>query len=1009
MRQVLAVRLAVLVAGVMGVAFASAATVSVKEFEVEPLTRYRLSFDAEAAQGPEARWQLQILNANGLLPYEGLFDADWQKISLGKRAYTHDFLTPRDGHLLKFETESEGENPQIEALKLEKIEDENLLLNGDFSAGPDNYSGWNTHFLAELTESDEGNPVLKCEASGYAVTDPIPVQAGATYRFTEGSSPGGRLLIYDRDLLRVGMLFEGGIPASPPEFVVPPEAAFIRLDYSDGRSARLPVISQVGIELVKEGPVEPEEKFAAYPGEIVLKPHSALSEVRAAREIQHWVREISGQEIPVLAEPSQDQNPKIFVGTGWAGENFAADLKVLDGSDGYALRKKGNDIYVFGARPSGTLFGAIRLLEDNSDLIFARPQSPFGAVYSKNPKLVFEQADTILRPTFLYRMGHGPVTEGFDDGIWQGRAGLNTSPRLYNNFRRREMGGAPAFESSFMSIIERVPEFEFAKTSVEHPEFYAMVNGKREIRPKGYICYTAPGIAEAMAEGLVSVVKEYESRGEKLEFLHARTRDGWLVCTCETCMAPILLPDGTKLEPKALTSEKDELFFSTRMVQMLNQVSAEFAKTYPDILLTVGAYIYASTPPAIPHDKLLTPMFCAYPSASLRVPILDGEGNDFSAGKEWENKFREYLKRTTAGRKISMFDYHYVGGFSTVADAAREDWLAMKKTGGAYQMHLDGMGSDEAKASGINPWDYDAPEKWIMSRLMWDPSLDPQKLREEYCQRAYQEAAPEMLEFYNLIRAAWSNPDIKAAVNCHTKAPELFNTFIVKPGNEKKLRGLLVKAEGKAKNPHSKMLIQWVLLAFEQQAASLQRVSIPFIPESTKEWDIPGSTFWLQALKFDGFKKVSTWNNFEGAPSEHPTFVSVMRDQDNLYVRFDAQKAGQSDRVEIVIQAKRHSIPYYFALDRKGKSYDMKNNAPWGGLAWTGKVQDEPDHYVAMFRIPFSSIETLDSSGSKFDLMAKFARLVSGKDGSEESSLLGFSITRTHYNNYWTKLTVEKD
>jgi len=1009
MPLIISICLAVLVTAFASLASASAAPVIVKEFEVEPLTRYRLSFDGEGAQASEARWQLRILTANGLLPYEGVFNEDWQKISAEKRTYQHEFWTPREGHLLKFETESQGENPQIAAIKLEKIEDENLVLNGNFAAGPDNYSGWNTHFLAKLTKSEDGTLIFQCEAPGYALTDPIPVQAGATYRFMENTTPGGRLLIYDRDLLRVGILFEGGIPAGTQEFVMPPEAAFIRLEYADGRVHRVPAISQAGIQLVKAGPIQPEEKFSAYPGEIVLKPNSALSEVRAAREIQHWVRKISGHEIPVLAEPSQDKHQRIFVGTGWAGENFAEDLKILEGSDGFAVRKKGNDIYVFGARPAGALFGAIRLLEDNSDLIFARPQSPLGTVYSKNPNLVFEHADTLLRPTFAFRMSHAPAAQSSDDGMWQGRVGLNTSPHLYNNFRSREMAGAASSESSFMSIIERVPGFEFAKTSVEHPEFYAMVNGNREIQPKGYICYTAPGIAEAIAKGLVTVVEEYEHRGEKLDFLGLRTRDGWLVCTCDSCMAPILLPDGTKLEPKAYSSEKDELFFSTRMVQMLNRVSAEFAKTYPERIVTAAAYIYGSTPPAIPHAKSLAPMFCAYPTASLRFPILDGDNNHNAVGKQWENKFREYLDRTTDGRKISMFDYHYTGGFSTVADSAREDWLAMAKTGGAYEIQLDGMPSDKATASGINPWDYDAPEKWIMSRLMWDPALDPQKLREEYCRRAYQEGAPEMIEFYNLIRAAWSNPEIKMGVNCHSKAPDLFETFIVKPGNEKKLRVLLVQAEGKAKNPQSKLLIQRVLVAFDQQTESMKRVLIPFITESTEEWDIPGSTFWLQALKFDGFKKVSTWNNSENAPAEHPTFVSVMRDKDNLYVRFDAQKAGKNDRVEIVLQAEKRATSYYFALDRQGKSYAMKNNAPWDQEAWSGKVQDESDHYITMFRIPFSTMDKLDMSEGKYDFMAKFVRLISGKDESEESSLLGFSITRTHFDNFWTKLTVEKD
>ena len=40
-----------------------------------------------------------------------------------------------------------------------------------------------------------------------------------------------------------------------------------------------------------------------------------------------------------------------------------------------------------------------------------------------------------------------------------------------------------------------------------------------------------------------------------------------------------------------------------------------------------------------------------------------------------------------------------------------------------------------------------------MSRLMWEPTLDPQELREYYIRRAYGRAAPEMLGFYNISNA----------------------------------------------------------------------------------------------------------------------------------------------------------------------------------------------------------------------------------------------------------------
>ena len=57
---------------------------TLKEFEVEPLTRYCLSFNAAEKVGDNATWELQIFNKEGLLPYEGVFAYNWQKIVLMK-------------------------------------------------------------------------------------------------------------------------------------------------------------------------------------------------------------------------------------------------------------------------------------------------------------------------------------------------------------------------------------------------------------------------------------------------------------------------------------------------------------------------------------------------------------------------------------------------------------------------------------------------------------------------------------------------------------------------------------------------------------------------------------------------------------------------------------------------------------------------------------------------------------------------------------------------------------
>jgi hypothetical protein len=290
---------------------------------------------------------------------------------------------------------------------------------------------------------------------------------------------------------------------------------------------------------------------------------------------------------------------------------------------------------------------------------------------------------------------------------------------------------------------------------------------------------------------------------------------------------------------------------------------------------------------------------------------------------------------------------------------------------------------------------------------MWEPALDPETLRADYIARAYGGAAPEMREFHTLIRNAWKDPGINFGVNCHTPGAEIFDALIVKTGHEPALRALLVEAEKKADNPNSRILIRRNLAAYDRFAQSLNRLSIPVVQDAGGEWNLADSPFWMPAPKLGGFKQVSTWDDFKQAPARRQTAVSIMRDEACLYFRFQASAAAGSDRVELVLTAERRAPRYYFALDSQGTRYEMKDFAPLESLDWAGEVKRDADGYTAMFRIPLSILKEVDVKKEDLQVHAKFSRLSREGLDREESSLNGSSISRTHYMNYWTPLSLK--
>ena len=122
-------------------------------------------------------------------------------------------------------------------------------------------------------------------------------------------------------------------------------------------------------------------------GEIILptrRSYAAAYDVivkRALDYCQNFLQNKYGltEEIPLLSKPSEQDNTKIFLGS----EHFAAvdkeqctaDLKILNGKAGCAIRARGKNIYIYGgnfnyAREArGIANGIYTLLENNTDEI----------------------------------------------------------------------------------------------------------------------------------------------------------------------------------------------------------------------------------------------------------------------------------------------------------------------------------------------------------------------------------------------------------------------------------------------------------------------------------------------------------------------------------------------------------------------------------------------------------------------------------------------------------------
>ena len=136
----------------------------------------------------------------------------------------------------------------------------------------------------------------------------------------------------------------------------------------------------------------------------------------AARELAENLKRITGAKFPVVCKPEGKLPVRIFLGPTFAKAHFADDLAALSSggsSDGFAVRVKDGDIYIFGARPAGTLYGVHAFIENNTDLIWAFPQPSDpedefdGTVFTERKNLDIVWADAREKPVFIERGWQG--------------------------------------------------------------------------------------------------------------------------------------------------------------------------------------------------------------------------------------------------------------------------------------------------------------------------------------------------------------------------------------------------------------------------------------------------------------------------------------------------------------------------------------------------------------------------------------------------------------------------
>jgi len=459
------------------------------------------------------------------------------------------------------------------------------------------------------------------------------------------------------------------------------------------------------------GPVIARDGASDYT--LVRPGDSSPSQVYAAEELQRYVKEMTGAELPMVTDDQPLPAKAILLGvtrhtTAVLGEQ--PDMSKL-GDDGFRLVTRPPHVCVIGSPVRGTLYGVHGLLETHGG---CRWYAKHHSVIPKLDSWTLPQLDDTQVPAFAMRE---PFGWGMFDGDFAARCRSNGNrPDLKEKHGGKIRFGGGLFVHTFYPLM---PPGEFF---AEHPEFYSELNGKRTAE-RAQLCLTNPDVVRIMTERVLERIR----KDPEAKLFSVSQNDWGGYCTCSKCRA----------------IDEREGSLSGTLINFVNQVAEAVEKEFPDVWIETLAYQYTRHPPkTLKPRRNVVPRLCTI-ECDFSKPL------DVSS-YEQNRKFVEDIKGWSAiTDKLYVWDYttnfgHYLGphpNFGALRGNAkffRDNHVVGLFEQGAYQ-------APHAEFAELRAW--------VLAKLLWNPDQEVEPLYADFFNGYYGPAAKPIRAYFDELQA----------------------------------------------------------------------------------------------------------------------------------------------------------------------------------------------------------------------------------------------------------------
>lgn len=482
---------------------------------------------------------------------------------------------------------------------------------------------------------------------------------------------------------------------------IPPDK-WLKMDYDN--TSRLCYVPKLQENYSSEGPTE----LAGI--DIVIRREATISEKTAAQELVGYLERSTGRKSAIVIEGDcKHEGSRIYVGA----TKYAMKHGIDSGSfnpEQWLIRSTDKNLIVSGGNPRGVLYAAYHFLEKVVGIRWWSPWEEF--VPQHNNGLAAGKIDLSGEPVFRLRCLNTYnlyYTQSGAEKLWAPRNRINTE--MFTGIPLKYGGGIeygpPSFvhtESHYYKILQT--------QGILKPEWVALKNGKREIKPSGkaleeyQLCLSNPELRKAVLKVMLKNIQETEKRENPPSIFDFSFNDISTRCECTSCAAMVKKYGGSD---------------AGLMLDFLNELADSVKEKYPEVMLHTLAYMNTEPVPdnIVPRDNIMITL-CDTVS-SYTTPLAN------------ESRFIKLLgKWSKIAGKIKVWDYHTTFG----------DWALPMPFESTFQPDLqllkkNGVYGVMTEYHGVVFEDMRDLRFWILAKLYEDPYQDMNKLIEIFTDGFY--------------------------------------------------------------------------------------------------------------------------------------------------------------------------------------------------------------------------------------------------------------------------------